>query len=86
MAANAQAPTTLLLGGAIITIDHDRRTLDPGTIAIQHDMIVAVGEWAGLENDFPEANPVAQRAFKLAGVEHYLEQPPGMWRSARYPS
>lgn len=34
---------TLLIGGAVITVDAERRVLDPGAVAIEGDHILAVG-------------------------------------------
>ena len=33
---------TILVGGAVVTIDPQRRVLDPGAVAVQGDRILAV--------------------------------------------
>ena len=37
---------TLIAGGAVVTMDGQRRIIDPGFVAIRQDKIVAVGEWS----------------------------------------
>jgi len=40
----ADTTPTLLVGGVVLTVDRDRRVLDPGAVAVQDDRIVDVGE------------------------------------------
>ncbi len=40
--SSQDTPTTLLIGGAIITMNASREVLDPGAIAIRGDRIVAI--------------------------------------------
>lgn len=46
---------TLLVGGAVITIDPERRVLDPGAVAVQADRILAVGTPDDLKATYPNA-------------------------------
>ena len=45
---NAQKCDLLLVGGIVITVDDERRVLDPGSVAIRGDRIKAVGSSAEL--------------------------------------
>jgi cytosine/adenosine deaminase-related metal-dependent hydrolase len=47
---------TLLIGGTVITVDQERRVLDPGAVAIEGDRIVAVGP----PEEVREAHPGAE--------------------------
>lgn len=63
------ASVTLLLGGPVITVDGDRRVIDPGAVAVQADRIVAVGTPAELTNGYPGAERVdLQHAAILPGL------------------
>ena len=63
------ATTTLLIGGAVITVDQERRVLDPGAVAIQADRIVAVGSPDELTSQYPDAEKVnLQHAAILPGL------------------
>lgn len=44
---------TIIVGGAIVTMDAQRRVLDPGAIAVQNDRIVAVGTPDGIIEQYP---------------------------------
>ncbi|MGB9958816.1 amidohydrolase family protein (plasmid) [Haloferax prahovense] len=44
--------TTVVEGGAVITVDEDRRVLDPGGIVVEEDRIVAVDELETIRNDY----------------------------------
>jgi cytosine/adenosine deaminase-related metal-dependent hydrolase len=46
---------TVLEGGAVITIDGDRRVLDPGAVAIRGDRVIAAGERDEVRGRFPDA-------------------------------
>lgn len=50
--------TTVIMGGAVVTMDIDRRVLDPGAVAIQADRIVAVGTPKEILSQFPGAASV----------------------------
>lgn len=52
------ARTTLLIGGAVLTIDPDRRLLDPGAVAVAGRDIVAVGAPGDLIARYPDAERV----------------------------
>ena len=45
--------TTLMIGGAVITMNASREVLDPGAVAVQGDRIVAVGAPDALIEQFP---------------------------------
>lgn len=45
--------TTLLIGGAVLTVDAARRMLDPGAVAVVDDRIAAVGTPDELRAQFP---------------------------------
>lgn len=47
--------TTLLIGGAVITLDESRRVLDPGAVAVTGDRIAAVGTPTALRERYPGA-------------------------------
>ena len=49
---------TLLIGGPVITVDPDRRVLDPGAVAIDGDRIVGVGSPESLRDEFPRADEI----------------------------
>jgi 5-methylthioadenosine/S-adenosylhomocysteine deaminase len=53
--------TTLLIGGAVVTMDTSRRVLDPGAVAIQGDRIVAIGAPDDLIHQFPTAETIDLR-------------------------
>jgi cytosine/adenosine deaminase-related metal-dependent hydrolase len=40
----ADTTPTILVGGVVLTVDSDRRVLDPGAVAVRDDRIVDVGE------------------------------------------
>jgi 5-methylthioadenosine/S-adenosylhomocysteine deaminase len=46
---------TLLVGGTVVTVDADRRVLDPGAVAVDGDTIVAVGPRDDIIADYPDA-------------------------------
>ncbi|CAN5826195.1 amidohydrolase family protein [soil metagenome] len=50
--------TTLLIGGPVITVDSERRIIDPGAVAIEDDRIVAVGPADQLREQYPESNQI----------------------------
>lgn len=50
--------TTIINGGAVVTMDANRRVLDPGAIAIQADRIVAVGTPEEILDQFPNASSI----------------------------
>ena len=51
---SAQSPdTTLIVGGGVVTVDRERRVLDPGAIAVHADRIIAVGTPDELRHQFP---------------------------------
>lgn len=47
------AETTLLLGGCVITVDEDRRILDPGAVAVRDDKIVEVNDREKILESYP---------------------------------
>jgi 5-methylthioadenosine/S-adenosylhomocysteine deaminase len=49
---------TLLIGGAVVTIDAERRILDPGAVAVQQDRIVAVDSPENLIAAYPDARRI----------------------------
>ena len=51
----------LLTGGCVITVDGDRRVIDPGAVAVSGDRIVAVG---------PAAELADYRATRLVNCAH----------------
>jgi 5-methylthioadenosine/S-adenosylhomocysteine deaminase len=51
-------PVTLLIGGAVLTMDSERRILDPGAVAIRDDRIRAVGAPDALRQQYPDANEI----------------------------
>ena len=51
----AVSTTTLLIGGAVITVDAERSVHDPGAVAVTDDRIAAVGTPAELRERFPDA-------------------------------
>jgi 5-methylthioadenosine/S-adenosylhomocysteine deaminase len=48
----------LLLGGAVITVDTERRILDPGAVVVENDRIVAIDTPENLTAKYPEAETV----------------------------
>lgn len=52
------ADVTILIGGTVVTMDRERRVLDPGAVAVQSDRILAVGTPDELLGQFPHATPV----------------------------
>lgn len=44
--------TTVLLGGAVLTIDSDRRVIDPGAIVVRGDRILAVDDRDAIRDDY----------------------------------
>ncbi|CAN5556101.1 amidohydrolase family protein [soil metagenome] len=50
--------TTVITGGAVVTMDGNRRVLDPGAVAIQADRIVAVGTPEEVLLQFPGASSI----------------------------
>jgi 5-methylthioadenosine/S-adenosylhomocysteine deaminase len=52
---------TLLIGGAVVTIDQDRRILDPGAIAVENDRILAVDTPETLRSQYIGADEVDLR-------------------------
>lgn len=49
---------TILVGGAVITIDPERRVLDPGAVATQGDRILEVGSPDELNARYPDATRI----------------------------
>ncbi|MEZ4523154.1 MAG: amidohydrolase family protein [Thermomicrobiales bacterium] len=47
---------TLLIGGPVITVDDERRILDPGAVAVEADRILAIGSPDELRARFPGAD------------------------------
>ncbi len=50
--------TTLLVGGPVITVDAERRVLDPGAVAVEDDRIIAVGSPGDLRLQYPDATEI----------------------------
>ena len=49
---------TMLNGGTVITMDEDRRVLDPGSVVVTEDRITAVGTPEKLKGDYPDAEEI----------------------------
>jgi 5-methylthioadenosine/S-adenosylhomocysteine deaminase len=49
---------TLLIGGAVVTIDSERRILDPGAVAVENDLILAVDTPEILRQQYPNASEI----------------------------
>jgi len=49
---------TVLVGGTVVTVDADRRVLDPGAVAVEGDSILAVGPPDELFAAHPDAERV----------------------------
>lgn len=49
---------TLLIGGAVVTIDQSRRILDPGAVAVANDRILAVDTPENLRAAHPDAGEI----------------------------
>jgi 5-methylthioadenosine/S-adenosylhomocysteine deaminase len=61
--------TALLLGGAVIAVDPQRRIIDPGAVAVRGTEIVAVGDRAEIERQYPDAERIdLQHAVILPGL------------------
>jgi 5-methylthioadenosine/S-adenosylhomocysteine deaminase len=52
---------TLLVGGAVVTIDQERRVLDPGAIAVEHDRILAIDTPDTLRSQYIGADEIDLR-------------------------
>ncbi len=50
--------TQLLAGGPVITVDGERRVIDPGAVAVEGDRIVAVGALDDIRKQFPDAEEI----------------------------
>ncbi len=50
--------TKLLAGGPVITLDGDRRVIDPGAVVVEDDRIVAVGPLDEFRANYPDAEEV----------------------------
>ena len=57
MSSSNQADT-VLSGGAVVTVDPDRRVLDPGAVAVREDRIVAVDDRETIEETYPDAEEI----------------------------
>lgn len=55
---NPNQPDTVLAGGAVVTVDRDRRVLDPGAVAVREDRIVAVDERETIREAYPGAEEI----------------------------
>ena len=55
---SAKQADTVLAGGAVVTVDRDRRVLDPGAVAVRGDRIVAVDDREAIEETYPDAEEV----------------------------
>ncbi|MFB6301087.1 MAG: amidohydrolase family protein [Halobacteriales archaeon] len=53
-----ESPDTLLVGGVVVTVDEQRRVLDPGAVAIAHDEIVAVDDREAMLERYPDAERI----------------------------
>jgi cytosine/adenosine deaminase-related metal-dependent hydrolase len=53
--SEVQQSVTILLGGAVITLDRERRVLDPGAIAIRGDRVIAVDHPDDISRQYPDA-------------------------------
>jgi cytosine/adenosine deaminase-related metal-dependent hydrolase len=61
--------TTVLVGGAVVTVDETRRVLDPGAVAIEGDRIAAVGPREEVLEDHRDAETVdLQHTVLLPGL------------------
>ncbi|MGH9174291.1 MAG: amidohydrolase family protein, partial [Vicinamibacterales bacterium] len=56
--SDSQSHVTILIGGAVITIDRERRLLDPGAVAIRGERVIAVGERDAISRQYPGATVV----------------------------
>ncbi|GAB7010708.1 amidohydrolase family protein [Halorubrum trueperi] len=61
--------TVVIRGGAVITVDNDRRILDPGTIVVEGDRIVSVDKPARIEAEYePDIEIDASDSVLLPGL------------------
>ncbi|MDY6819752.1 MAG: amidohydrolase family protein [Halobacteriales archaeon] len=51
-------PDTLLVGGVVVTVDPERRVLDPGAVAVADDEIVAVEDRETMLERYPDAERI----------------------------
>ena len=49
---------TVLVGGTVVTVDANRRVLDPGAVAVHGDTVVGVGPREQLLADYPDAERI----------------------------
>ncbi|MEX2273344.1 MAG: amidohydrolase [Vicinamibacterales bacterium] len=56
--AASQAPTTVITGGTVVTVDAAARVIENGAVAIQGETIVAVGTAASVGGAYPGAERV----------------------------
>lgn len=49
---------TVLVGGAVVTMDPDRRVVDPGAVVIEDDRIEVVGDREDVLRDYPNAERI----------------------------
>ena len=61
--------TQLLAGGPVITVDAERRVLDPGAVVVDGARIIAVGMLDDVREQFPDADEIdLKRAAILPGL------------------
>lgn len=64
-----QTDTTVVLGGAVVTVDEDRRVIDPGAIVVEGDQIVAVDDRETIQNEYTADVEIdAEHAALLPGL------------------
>jgi cytosine/adenosine deaminase-related metal-dependent hydrolase len=67
--SKATNETTLLLGGAVITVDEERRIIDPGAVAVEGDRIVAVDDRETIQGEYSGDEEVElENAVLLPGL------------------
>jgi 5-methylthioadenosine/S-adenosylhomocysteine deaminase len=86
--------TTVIVGGPVVTVDADRRVIDPGAVALDGDRIVAVGPRDEVLDAHPDADRIDRRGHAILpglvdshghaghGLTKNLGEGTGKWLSA----